>query len=53
MRVFFSGGSPIVETVLDKPDIMPTFYTDVRKGKPCARLARLMKLRKKDKRRKK
>lgn len=49
MKIYFSGGSPIVETALKNPPIMPTFLTDVKNGKPCSRLARLIEIRKKAK----
>lgn len=47
MRVFFSGGSPIPETSLKKPDIMLSFFVDGGKGKPNARMKRILKIRKK------
>ena len=52
MRIFFSGGSPIPESSIDHPDLMLSFFVNVKKGKPDARFKRLMKLRKKDKKEK-
>ena len=51
MRVYFSGGSPIPETYLrdPSPDIMLSFWVDGKKGKPTARMKRLLKIRRKKK----
>lgn len=51
MHLFFSGGSPIVETALDKPDVMLSAFVNARNWKPDARFRRLMKLVKSRKRR--
>lgn len=53
MRVYFSGGSPIPETCLDKPDIMLSFFVDVgKRGLPNTRLVKAMNIRKKAKEKK-
>lgn len=45
MILYFSGGSPIVETSLKKPNIMPSAAVDVKDGKPGTRLRKLIKAR--------
>lgn len=47
MRVFFSGGSPIPECNLKRPDIMLSYFVDGKSGRPNARMARILKIRKK------
>jgi hypothetical protein len=47
MRIYFSGGSPIVETALKNPSIMLSYYVNVKKGKPDARTKKLLTLRRK------
>jgi hypothetical protein len=50
LRIYFSGGSPIPETSLDKPDIMLSYYVDVgKRGLPNTRLVKAMNIRKKAK----
>ena len=49
MIVFHAGGSPIVETSLYKPNVLLTFLTDVKDGKPNTRMEKLLTLRKKAK----
>lgn len=50
MIVYMAGGSPIVETTLERPAILLTFLTDVKDGKPNTRMEKLLRLRQKAKR---
>jgi len=44
VKIFFSGGSPIPESNLNKPPIMPSYIINARNNKPDARLRALMTL---------
>lgn len=48
MRLYLSGGSPIPEVTLNKPDIMLSYYADVKNNKPNARFRILLRIRKID-----
>lgn len=49
MRLYLSGGSPIPEVTMKKPDIMLSYYADAKNGKPNARMRILLKIRTIDK----
>lgn len=49
MIVFFSGGSPIVETTLPDPAVMLSYFVDVKSGKPASRMRQIMAIRTKEK----
>lgn len=51
--VYFAGGSPIPETSIKKPSLMMSHFVDVKNGKPCSRLEKLLDLRRKAKKRRK
>jgi hypothetical protein len=53
MVVYHAGGSPIVETSVKKPSLMMSHFVDVKNGKPCSRLAKLLDLRRKAKKQRK
>jgi hypothetical protein len=46
MKIFYSGGSEIVETTLRKPCVMISAYTHAKNWKPNSRLRNLMNMRK-------
>lgn len=50
MKVFFSGGSPIVETSLDDPWIMLSYFVNVSRktGKIDKRMSNILDIRKKE-----
>jgi hypothetical protein len=46
LRLFLSGGSPIPEVTMDKPDIMLSYFVDVgKRGLPNARMRAIMRIR--------
>jgi len=53
VRLYYSGGSPIPETNMAKPDIMLSMYVDAKNGKPNARMRAIFAAREKAQKEKK